>query len=228
MIYMAKSLEKIQAIKLRKAGHSIRDIAIELKVSRSSVSVWCQGVVLSAKQEQRLYNKMKESGLSGRMAGALANREKRNILLVRADKQAKSTIGDISKRDLNMLALGLYWGEGSKNTERKFVLTNSDVFVIKCAVRWLVTLGVGKEDMVASVYINQAHEDRLRKVEQFWAKELGFHKRQFRKSVLVKVATKKFYENRERYFGVLRLTVKRSTYLKALIMAKLEYVKNQV
>ncbi len=225
---MAKSLEKIQAIKLRKAGHSIRDIAIELKVSRSSVSVWCQGVVLSAKQEQRLYNKMKEFGLSGRMAGALANREKRNILLVRADKQAKSSIGDISRRDLNMLALGLYWGEGSKNAERKFVLTNSDVFVIKCAVRWLVTLGVQKEDMVASVYINQAHEDRLRKVEQFWAKELGFHKRQFRKSVLVKVATKKFYENRERYFGVLRLTVKRSTYLKALIMAKLECVKNQV
>lgn len=228
IVYMAKSIEKLTAIKLRKSGHSIRNIAKQLSVSRSSVSLWCENIILTQKQMSLLHKNMVLGGYSGRMAGVSSNKEKRRLLVSKANKEAENSIGTLSKRDISMISLGLYWGEGSKNTERKFVFTNSDVDSIKCIVRWLLMLKIKKDDIVASVYINGEHKDRVEKVEFFWAKQLGFNKSQFRKTVLVHVPMKKIYENRETYFGVLRLTVKRSTYLKALIMGELSNIKKQV
>jgi len=44
---MAKTQQKLAAIKLRLQGNSIADIARQLQVSKSTVSHWCRDIVLT-------------------------------------------------------------------------------------------------------------------------------------------------------------------------------------
>ncbi len=225
---MAKFIQKAEAIKMRKSGMSIGAIAKELLVSKSSVSSWCEDITLTKAQIEHLHKNMVDGGFHGRAAGTKINKEKRLSMLRSADKDASNLTQKLSERDKQMISLGLYWGEGSKNKERKFVFTNSDPVSVRCVTEWVTSLGIKREDVVASIYINESHQDRIKKVESFWKKELSFLSTQFRKTILVKVPMKKVYSNRETYFGVLRLTVKKSSYLKALIMASLTNIKSQI
>ena len=47
---MAKYKEKIEARKMRIGGISIDKIALKLKVSKSSVSLWCRNILLTPEQ----------------------------------------------------------------------------------------------------------------------------------------------------------------------------------
>lgn len=225
---MAKIQEKIKAIHLRKIGKSISYIAKNVKVSKSSVSLWCSSITLTAKQKEVLHNNLIIGGNIGRMIGTNVNRQKRELNLIKAKEEAKYILSHLSKRDFSMIALGLYWGEGSKNSERKFVFTNSDVKSIKCIMRWLLILGIKKSNLVASIYINEQHQDRISIVKKYWLKGLGINNLQFRKTILVKTKNKKIYANRNTYFGVLRLTCKNSSYLKYLIMGMLEQARREL
>ena len=51
---MAKFKEKILARKLRKQGKSIKNIAKIINVSKSSVSRWCNDILLSGLQKENL------------------------------------------------------------------------------------------------------------------------------------------------------------------------------
>lgn len=59
---MAKVKERNKAIALRKQGQSIKDIARLLGVSKGSVSLWCQDILLTAKQKEVLNNKQIVAG----------------------------------------------------------------------------------------------------------------------------------------------------------------------
>src|SRR6266568_887439 len=134
---MAKSKEKLQAHKMRRLGMSINDIAKKLCVSKGSISLWCRDIVLTKTQRSVLHDNMINSGHKGRMLGAAANRQKRENNISIANEHAEKIIQNISERDLLLLGLGLYWGEGSKNTENRFTLVNSDPLIIKTIIRWL-------------------------------------------------------------------------------------------
>ena len=114
---MAKSLKKIEAVKLRQSGMSIKDISSKIDIARSTVSIWCSDVVLTNKQKEILHKKMIDSGHKGRMMGAVANKNKKLDVLNSVKVVAKKEIGTLSKRDIKMLSLGLYWGEGSKDKQ---------------------------------------------------------------------------------------------------------------
>ncbi|MBW3568685.1 hypothetical protein KY385_00970 [Candidatus Parcubacteria bacterium] len=68
-------------------------------------------------------------------SGALRH-EQRLKDIAKYRKLGKAEIGKLSRRDLWMLGLGLYIGEGSKTTEG-IRISNSDPVVIAIAVRWL-------------------------------------------------------------------------------------------
>jgi len=51
---MAKPIKKSQALELRKKGKSIKEIARQLEVAKSSVSLWCRDIELAPKQIERL------------------------------------------------------------------------------------------------------------------------------------------------------------------------------
>ncbi len=225
---MAKVEEKKKAIELRKQGESIKQIAKQVGVSRGTASLWCTNITLTNTQIKILHERMIRGGSTGRKKGRDTNIAKRKNNIAIQEKIAKVMLGSITNRDITMLGLGLYWGEGSKKNERRFIFTNSDKGILQCMLRWLQIIGISKSEIVGQIYINEQHRDRLEIVEKYWQKELGIHKSQLRKSVLIKTPTIKYYENKNEYFGTFRLMVRRSTTLQYLTLELLKTVQGQV
>lgn len=222
---MAKVSQRQQARDMRRQGRSIKDIARTLAVSKSSASVWCEDIVLTPKQLNVLHVKMVEASKVGRVAGTNKNKENRLLAMAEEKKRAEHQINHTSDRDILFLGLGLYWGEGSKNSERKFVFTNSDPASIKLMMKWVLLQGFKKEDFIFRVHINEIHKKREKVVTEYWKKYLNLSNQQMRKTVYIKTANKKVYENYPKYYGIGRLTLKNSTRFKYRIMAMLDRVK---
>ena len=74
---MAKSLKKLESIKLRRLGMSIKEISDTISIAKSTVSIWCRDVVLSKVQKDTLYRKMVDAGHKGRIMGAETNKKKK-------------------------------------------------------------------------------------------------------------------------------------------------------
>lgn len=226
LLYMAKSLEKQKSLALRKGGYSITEIANTLHISKSTVSIWCRDVILSKDVKEKLHKRMVLAGNAGRMLGAKMNKEKKEKVIADVKNEVFCQMDNISKRDLLMLGIGLYWGEGAKNSKPTFTFVNSDPDSIVLIINWLQTVfAITKSELQLQIYINAKHAHRTDRVHSFWSSYIKIPKKQFRKTVLVYTNTKKVYENEERYTGILHLSVAKSSRIKYKTLAMIDYTK---
>ena len=75
-VFMAKSLLRLEARKLRKKGVSVKKIAKYLKVSKSSASRWVRDIVLTVEQLENLRKSSLEGAERGRLRNALIQKDK--------------------------------------------------------------------------------------------------------------------------------------------------------
>lgn len=137
----------------------------------------------------------------------------------------KNMVGNISKRDLFLVGIALYWGEGNKKG-RRLILSNSDPEMIKIWIKWLIEcLNLSISDISCNVGINEIHKDRVKLVEKYWSEMTGIPLIEFRKVSLKKVKAMKVYENPEKHFGTLCIRVKRSTNLNYQMLGLIEGLK---
>lgn len=111
---MAKSKLKIEARKYRIEGESIKSIAKKIRVSSSTVSFWCKDIKLSEKQIAQLEKNSKDPFYGQRLAYSLKQRNIRIEKEKEIFKEARKEIGSLSKRDLLIAGVALYWAEGFK------------------------------------------------------------------------------------------------------------------
>lgn len=216
---MARFAEKIQAIRLRRKGESVKDIASELGVGKSTVSLWVRDIVLTETQKTRLRERMISGGHKGRMLGALANKEKKLRRIEFASDQAKRRMTLLKKNELFFVGLGLYWGEGVKSESGGFAIVNSDPRVIQIMIRWFTDcFGVDASRFRPRIFINELHRDRERKLIRFWSEKTEVPQSQFAKTVFIPRG-KKVYENRETYYGVMALHVSKGRDLRYQVLA---------
>ena len=105
-----KITEKDQAIKLRREGLSYREILARIPVAKSTLSLWLRSVHLAKQQKQRLTEKR----LAAVYRGAEAKRRQRIELTKVIKNAAIKDIKKITKRELWLMGIMLYWAEGSK------------------------------------------------------------------------------------------------------------------
>jgi transcriptional regulator with XRE-family HTH domain len=224
---MSKFDLKLKAFKLRRRGLSLLDISKKLGVSKGTVSLWCSEIVLSESQRTLLEKRMRAKGKIGALLGAQANRQKKIKAIDEAQKWAKMTIKDLSVRDKLIAGIALYWAEGSKaKSTTGFIFVNSDPKMIKFMFDWLINIiHLPKNDIVVGLAINQIHQYRLEEVLNFWSDLLDLPRSQFLNTFLKKVTQKKVYENMQEHYGVLRLGVRRSTFLKYKTLALINILK---
>lgn len=221
-ILMSKPEEKKKVIALRRQGRSIKEIAHEVGVSRSSVSTWVQEIHLSKEQRARLNQNMIDGGHKGRLRGAEWNRQQRNDRLALYEKDATNTLKRLSSQDLFFLGLGLYWGEGFKARGGSAGFSNSDSRVIALMIAWLdECIHISPDRLVVQVFINDIHRDRVKKIQKYWEQTTGLSKSQFRRIILLPKA-KKFYENKNSYYGVCAIRILKGTEVKDRINALLQ------
>jgi len=210
MLYMTHVLEKQMAIKLRQKGKSLSNIAKQLFVSKSTVSLWCQKIILTRTQLEVLARNTLKGQEKGRKKSAESKRAHKINTIETFKKEGIENIAKLTDRELLIAGVGLYWGEGSKKFKLSFI--NSDPVLIKFMFIWFQRIfNLKKEDFMPRIFINQSHQYRVDTVVSFWAHELGLPKSQFGKVTLLRIKSKKIYPNHNTYYGVLALRIRRGT-----------------
>lgn len=215
---MAKFAEKIKAQALRKKGKSIKQIARTLKLSKSTVSVWCRDIELSPKQIQALNNRRATGGYEGRIKGARMQHERKLALIRQYEIDAEKFLGNLSQREFFLAGIGLYWGEGGKVGHRvKFA--NADPILIRFIMKWFrEILEIPNDKFRMYVIINAVHKHRIKKIESFWSRTAGCPKDQFYKAFFIQAKNKKVYANSEKYYGTLHIEVRKSSQAKYKVL----------
>lgn len=168
-------LLKAQAIDLRKKGLTYSEILKQMPVAKSTLALWLRDVGLSKKQTQRITEKR----LASALRGGEIKRQQRIARTEEIHKEAAKDIGKISKRELWLMGVMLYWAEGSKEKARRVGsgvrFTNSDAAMIRLFLRWLVVIcNVKKQDIYFDLTIHTNHKSRTTEIVHYWANETGY------------------------------------------------------
>src|SRR4051812_19693196 len=118
------NLLREEATKLRDMGYSYNMIKEELGVPVSTMSYWFADRPFTPSED------MLKRFKTGLVRYGIRKHNERVLQTAETIASAKKEIGDLSKRDLWMLGLGLYIGEGSKSIESVRIV-NSDPAVIR-------------------------------------------------------------------------------------------------
>lgn len=220
---LLKKEEKIKAINLRKKGHSYSEILQEIPVAKSTLSLWLRSVGLSKRQKQRLTRKK----LAAAKKGGEARRDYRIATTREIKEKAVRDIGKISKRDLWLIGVALYWAEGQKEREKASSVKfgNSDPEMIKLFLKWLNNIcGITEQDISFRIYFHENSKNRADEVRKYWSEVTGFPEECFQKITWKKnkIKTTNRKNTGRDYYGLLQVEVKRSTNLNRKIQGWIE------
>lgn len=221
---MAKSKLRLEARGLRKAGLGIKTIAYKLGVSSSSVSLWCRDIVLTPEQIQNLEQRSHDPYYGRRLQYVQRQREDKNRKIAFLLAQGKSEVGKLTKRELFIAGIALYWAEGFKK-DNLVGFSNSDPKMVTLFLKWFGLCGVEKQTLKFRVGVNEAYRANVHDIESYWQKALGIKSDQFQKPFFQQVKWQKLYDHPENYHGVLRVRVSKSTDLLRKIHGWIEGLK---
>ncbi|MEQ1561576.1 MAG: hypothetical protein ABL899_02545 [Nitrospira sp.] len=208
---------KQKAIDLRTKGYSYSHIIKQTKVAKSTLSDWLQDIPFTPNKYTI------ETIGNARVASGKYKHQIRVKSLERAKLQAEKDIKSLSKRDIMMLGLGVYIGEGSK-TAGITRISNSDPKIIKLTMEWLeVSFGVKNNQFKIRLHLYPDNNEK--ESVKYWSKHTGVPENQFFKSTIDKRIDKKFNNKSKLPFGTAHLGIKGfgdekyGVYLHRLIMA---------
>ncbi len=214
---------------LRHKGHSIGEIVHALGQPKSTVSYWCRDIVLTEQQIRNIQANHSSRSIATLLRAAEQRRTQRIVREHDAIESGESDVGQLTNRDLFMLGLGLYWGEGYKYMHCELGFTNSNPAMVLTYMRWLERVyGVSKDRLVCRISINGVHEGRLLDVEKYWRTVTGLNAEQFTKTSLIKAVTQKVYENANNHYGTLRIKVRCATVLRNRVIGSIDYIATQM
>lgn len=223
-----KPVDKSRAKSLRHHGVSIREIARKVGVSQSTVSRWCSDIVLSEEQRGKLDKKRREAGAKALAPWIQRNRKLKQDDIRLQNQLGRRDVGRITQRDLLMLGLGLYWGEGYKRGSQEWGFTNSDPKIIKAALAWLdKCYDVSTKEIIARLTINLRYESETRRLTTLWMRETGIPTSQFGRPTFIQGYNGSKL-NARTYRGTLRIKVRRGTSLRRRILASIAEADDQM
>ncbi|MBI2056485.1 MAG: hypothetical protein HYT37_03850 [Candidatus Sungbacteria bacterium] len=165
---------KMEAEKLRDAGYSYNMIYKHIGIAKSTLSNWFRDRPFKPNIEV----------LKRIQYGPVKSAEKSHNRKVREIQKLKQVgtreVGKFSERDLWLLGLGLYIGEGTKAFE-KIRIINSDPSVIKLAVKWFKKIcGLANENITVTLHLYL--DNNLEECINFWSEATQPPRGNFRKT----------------------------------------------
>lgn len=205
---MAKSLLKLKAIHLRQQGLSIKTIAKQLGVAKSTASAWTHDVDLTSIQMEQLRNNKIKGAETGRLKGTQTIKMRKQRKIEDGLKKGIATIKELSNDQFFIAGLCLYWAEGNKKS-RKIEFCNSDPKLVQFMITWLQKFFLlTTKDLSCYVGINEYHKNRDLEVKEYWNKVTNIPISQFTKTSFKHVRRHKRYWNETNHFGTLSVKVK--------------------
>ncbi len=218
MDYILPMLKKIElrnrAIALRKSGKTYSQILKNIPVAKSTLSIWLKDVGLAKSQKQRITKARLEAGIRG----GLAKKNGRIALTQKIYEESAREIGKLSRRELWLIGIALYWAEGSKEKYYRpgigVAFTNMDPIMIKFFLRWLELIGINKANLSFQIFIHDSQIINKSRIVSYWSSIMGINKSRLT-SVYIKkgnINTKRKNVGKE-YNGTIKIIVKQSSIL---------------
>ncbi|MEK7480234.1 MAG: hypothetical protein AAB665_03030 [Patescibacteria group bacterium] len=187
------------AIELRKAGHSYNHIAASVGVSKGTLAVWLADIPYTPNLET-----IERIGKARAASGEVKSRLKRESFR-RAREEASADIKAISHRDLFMLGLGLYIGEGAKSTSQT-CFVNSNPAIVNLLIKWFIkAVGLKKENL--RIRLHTYPDCNEEKSLQFWSETTTIPESQFLKTIVDWRKDKKAFKSGKLPHGTAHLSV---------------------
>ncbi len=182
---MALYKEREKAIKLRLQGLSYSAIREKVPVSKSTLSCWLREFPLSKERINDLRAKSPIRIEKFRNTMSKKREERHEKVYIRVAKVIKK----MSKREIFLSGLFLYWGEGGKTKQYSISLSNTDPHMIIFYLEWLRDIGVPQQKIKVRLHL---YSDMDIEIEtQFWETVTGLNKNHFQKPHIKKSDSKK-------------------------------------
>jgi hypothetical protein len=194
------NIKKPEAMKLREAGYSYAMIKSELGISLSTLSSWFKDKPFTP--SQAVLKRIR----TGQYSYGARRKKERAIEINTLKAVGLQEVGILSKRDLWMVGLGLWIGEGSKTTEQ-LRLANSDPQVIALWVHWLKEIcGFQGSDIFLTLHLyDDSNEEQCKK---YWKKVVGMQDIRFGKSQIDKRQNKIRIKKGKLPYGTVHVSVR--------------------
>lgn len=215
---MVVQSEKKKAIELRRKGFSYSEIKRSLFIPKSTISYWLKKVKLSEPQLKRLKWKRSEAAKAGSKFRKLKTVE----AIERIQRASAEQIKKISRRELWMMGIMLYWKErlshGKKSDLKKGVrFTSSDPHLIKLFLKWLREVGqLKREEIQFDIFLGRRKKN-MNRVIDYWSGITGYSKHDFPRI---------YRQSGKTEFGLLRVRVKASSMLARQISGWIKSIIN--
>ncbi len=183
---------------LRGKGKSHRQIAEKLRVSKSSISIWCRDVVITSAQAQQLKKMALAGGTKGRKKWADMRRASKKESLQRIAIETRKEIGHLTKRDRFIAGLMLYAGEGDRSLER-IGMSNTNPHILRFMLNWWSEfLDLDREGFYAHLYLHVGLSEP--RAKEFWVKALRIKEEQIK--YVYRPVPRSSYKKNVHEFGV--------------------------
>jgi transcriptional regulator with XRE-family HTH domain len=171
----ARDADRERARALRRQGRTYRQIAAELDVSQSTLSMWLRDLPHP------------EPDRSAHAAHMRRIRSAKSEALRSAEKAAAfAEVGAVSDRELMLLGVALYWSEGAKDkpyARREAIdFINSDPGMVRLFLRWLDLTGVEHSRRQYRISIHESAD--VAAAEEYWRGVIGGPEPEFRRATL--------------------------------------------
>lgn len=144
-------------------------------ISKSTLSDWLSDMPLSSEQI-RLLRDLNPKRIE-RFRETM--RRKREVRLKEAYERAKKDIGVLSRRDLFIAGLYLYWGEGTKSDRGAIAISNTDPQVLQAFLNWAEILHIPKEKIRTRLHLYSDMD--VKRETRYWSEILEIPVEEFRK-----------------------------------------------
>lgn len=215
-----KLKEKNEARRLRQEeGLAINEIAKQLNVAKSSVSLWVRDIELTEEQKQKLLeqNPCHNSDFNGM-------KEKHRKIRLNYQKIGKEEAKEWKNNPLHMAGCMLYWAEGEKNRNRVY-MSNSDPNLLKIFKEFLQEFyKIPNEKFKIYIHCHNAEDAII--FENKWLEELSLCKDNLGKTTILnseKHNTGK--RSNKLYIGMCKLGIE-STEINQRIFGAIQYYGN--
>ena len=177
---MALYEKRVKARTLRLQGLSYSEIKDSLKVSKSTLSVWLKEMPLTNEKinELRAHSPRRIERFRKTMT------KKREARVKEASIKATHDFGTLTKREIFIAGLFLYWGEGGKTNPYAITLSNTDPGMIRFYMMWLRNLEIPHEKIRIRLHLYSDMD--IEKEILFWSKTTHAKKQQFMKPSIKK------------------------------------------
>lgn len=210
---MAKSRERDLALTLRGKGYSYSQIKEQLRISKSTLSLWLRKYPLTKEQIRKLRD-VSEVRIE-RFRQTMQRKKTEKLARIFAEESKKWL--PLSKRELFLAGLFLYWGEGNKQSKGSVGIYNTDPLLMQFALSWLTeSLQINKEKIKVRLHLYS--DMNIHEEIRFWSQKLKLPEKNFEKPY-IKPTKRSSVSYKSFGHGTCALVVHNTELINRLLMA---------